>query len=82
MKSLMMSCKEIVKNISSDERPTWRRKVEIRLHLMMCHHCGKYAKHLELLKKGFKKLFVSKQTQDQTHEIAQLEERIVQKIKK
>lgn len=82
MKALMMSCREIVKTISAEERPTWRRRVEIRFHLMMCHHCGKYAKQLEILSIAFKRFFISKREQVSSEEITQLEDRIVKSIKK
>lgn len=82
MKALMMSCKEIVKTISTEDRPNWRRRIEIRFHLMMCHHCGKYAKQLELLNKAFKRLLNSKSEQVSSEEITQVEDRIIKTIKK
>ena len=76
----MLSCKEVVKIVSSEERPTWRRKLEVRLHLMMCHHCGKYARQLELMKNAFKKLFVAKSKSVDDKKLHDLEERIIKKV--
>lgn len=78
----MLSCKEVVKIVSSEERPSWRRRLEIRFHLMMCHHCGKYVKHLELLKAGFKKLFHMKAENISQEKIHDLENRVIEKTRK
>lgn len=78
----MLSCKEVVKIVSSEDRPTWRRKLEIRLHLMMCHHCGKYAKQLEMMKAGFRKLFSSASKISDDKKIRELEDRVIEKAKR
>lgn len=75
----MLSCKEIVKIVSSEERRAWRQKLEVRLHLMMCHHCGKYAHQLALLKAGFKKLFLNKSQKIDEANLRNLEDRIIKK---
>lgn len=77
----MLSCKEVVKIVSSEERPNWRRKLEVRLHLMMCRHCGKYAKHLEILKSGFVKLFASKMRILNEKKVRELEDSVIEKMR-
>lgn len=78
----MLSCKQVVKIVSSEERPTWRRRLEIRFHLMICHHCGKYAKQLELMKMAFKKMFHSKSENINQEKIRDLENRVIVKARK
>ncbi len=76
----MLSCKELVKIVSSDEHLSPRYKLEIRLHLLMCHHCRKYTKQLEILKAGFKTL-LNKKTQDaDENKLKEIEDRIIEKI--
>lgn len=77
----MLSCKEVVKIVSSEERPSWRRRLEIRFHLMMCHHCGKYVKQLELMKSGFKKLLQSKHEKANQEKIRDLENKVIEKTR-
>lgn len=76
----MLSCKEIVKTLSSEDRRTWRRRLEVRIHLMMCHHCSKYAKHLNLLKVGIKTLLLKRSKTADPRSINAIEDRIIKKI--
>lgn len=47
----MISCKEVAALISSDllASKSLIKRVEIRLHLMMCKHCSRLMKQLEQL---------------------------------
>ena len=48
----MIRCKEVATLLSTDRlasQPVWRR-VAVRVHLMMCRHCRRFARHLTLLK--------------------------------
>lgn len=78
----MLSCKEVVKTVSSEERTTWRRKLEVRLHLMMCRHCGKYAKQLEILRLSFSKLFSAKSQNVDGKKVREIEDRVIDKVRK
>lgn len=78
----MLSCKEVVKNVSSEKPSPWWEKLEVRLHLIMCHHCGKYAKQLEMLRSGFRKLIESKISSTDKKKIQDVEDRVLEKIKK
>lgn len=76
----MLSCKEIVKALNSEEQLSFVKRMEVRLHLMMCDNCSAYSKHLALLKKGMRKLF-SKMTQTKPEQIKNLEDNILKKLK-
>lgn len=77
----MLTCKEIVKILSSEERSSWRRRIEIRMHLFMCHHCNKYAKHLHYLNQGLRQLFKAKSKEVTPEEISKIEAEVLRKLK-
>lgn len=77
----MLSCKEIVKILNSEEKVTLFQRAELRMHLMMCKHCSAYSKHLQALRTGFKKLF-SKITRADPRAVKQLEDNVLEKFKK
>lgn len=74
----MMSCKELIKNVNSEEELPFFKRAELRMHLMMCKHCSNYVKHLELMKSGFKKLF-RRLGQVENSKIRSLEKKILEK---
>lgn len=78
----MLNCKEVVKVISSEERRSWRRKLEVRFHLFICSHCSRYAKQMEMLKSGFNNIMISKFKSISETKIKNLEDRVIEKIKK
>lgn len=77
----MKSCKEIVKLISSSEEKTFFQRIELKAHLMMCHHCSRYSQQLRMLTDGFRKLFQN-DTQVDHEKIRELEKTVVDEIEK
>lgn len=71
------SCKEIIKTVSSDEKLKWHKEFEVRLHLMMCIHCRKYAKQIEIIKFGFIKFFKSKSREVSSEKIKSIEDQSI-----
>ena len=53
----MLRCREITKLVSeSMERPLpWYRRLEVRVHLMMCGLCRGFAKHAKLLRNALRR---------------------------
>ena len=50
----MIRCKEVARLLSTDQlasQPVWRR-AGVRLHLMMCRHCRRFARQLARLKQA------------------------------
>lgn len=48
----MIRCKEVATLLSTDQvtyQSVWRR-IAVRVHLMMCRHCRRFARQLTLLK--------------------------------
>ena len=77
----MLPCREIVRILSSHEEISWMRRAELRMHLLMCKHCSRYAAHLKMMRDGFSKLF-SQITQADKVEIQRLENEIIEKLPK
>lgn len=76
----MLSCKEIVKALNSEEQLSLTKRMEIRMHLLMCGNCSAYSKHLAFLKKGMRKLFKD-MTQTEPEKVKRLEDEILKKVK-
>jgi len=47
----MVSCKEVTRKIASDEFADagWKERLAVRLHLLGCHHCRRYAAQLRAI---------------------------------
>jgi hypothetical protein len=47
----MLSCTEVARILASDQLrdASWKRRFSLRIHLLMCRHCGRYAKQLGLI---------------------------------
>lgn len=54
----MLTCKEVAKLISDglDHRLTWRQRLGLRLHVMMCKACATYKKQLEAIERAIEYL--------------------------
>lgn len=77
----MIPCKDIVKMLSSGEDLPFMKRMELKMHLTMCVHCSKYARHLRIMKASFEKLFRIKTRVDPS-EVGSLERDIVEKVAK
>lgn len=77
----MLSCRRIVKILSSDEKISVFRRLELKLHLMMCEHCSTYSQQLKLMRKGFRSLF-SQLMQVDRERVDKLETEVISKIKR
>jgi len=76
----MLSCKETVLIISSNQDLTFRQKLEMRAHLFMCKHCSAYSNQLKALANQLKKSYreLTKTEPDRVHE---LESKVLEKLK-
>ena len=55
----MLSCKEVTRIVASDELAGagWRRRLAIRIHLLICRYCRRYAAQLRAIGQSARKLF-------------------------
>ncbi len=53
----MLKCKEVARLVATDELSGagWRRRSVIRLHLLICRHCRRYAKQLRAIGQSARK---------------------------
>ena len=75
----MLSCKDVAMMMSSGDSASFMKRLELRLHLMMCTHCSWYAMHLKMLNQGFRRLFEEKTKVDPA-EVSKLENEIIKNI--
>jgi hypothetical protein len=55
----MLTCKEVSRSIASDE-PTatdWRQRLSIKIHLLMCRHCRRYALQIRAIGDAARQVF-------------------------
>ena len=46
----MLSCKEVARAVASGALDdAWSRRLALRLHLLMCRHCRRYARQLRAI---------------------------------
>ncbi len=47
----MVSCRDLARIVASDELAAagWARRLSVRLHLLMCRHCTRYAAQLRAI---------------------------------
>ncbi len=47
----MLSCKEVARTVASGalDESTWSRRLALRLHLLTCRHCRRYARQLRAI---------------------------------
>ncbi len=54
----MMSCQETTRAIASELADAgWRQRLSVRLHLLMCRHCRRYAAQLSAIGAAARQVF-------------------------
>ncbi len=76
----MRSCREIIKIVDHQEDLSFFQRLEVMLHLMMCRHCYRFAKHLKIIKRGYG-AFIKKKLDNEKNNISQIEKKIISKFK-
>lgn len=76
-----LTCKQVVQLLSSkiDQYPFLKR-VQIRFHLLMCHHCSIYLKQLLFMKAAFQNFFITDQDKESKEVVKKIEESIINKL--
>ena len=75
----MLTCKEVSHDIAADGLATapWRRRVAIRLHLMMCDRCRRFAAEIVALGDATRRLV---RTSSLATDDAQIEQRLLEQL--
>lgn len=55
----MPTCKQIANDIASDALSTasWNRRASVRLHLLLCRHCRRYARQMRAIGSAVRTVF-------------------------
>lgn len=78
-----MNCKEVVLSISSGQvNESWRGKIAVKFHLLMCQHCSRYSRHIEMLGEGVKKIFETKGNGGSDVRIKETEDKVIEEVLK
>lgn len=57
----MLKCNEVSRSIASDGvgAADWRRRLAVKVHLLMCRHCRRYAHQMQEIGDAAKQVFHS-----------------------
>lgn len=77
----MLPCREIVRILSSKEKISFAKWIELKLHLLRCKYCSWYNKHLKILIASYNELF-KEQTQVREQAIKDLGKKVLSMIAK
>jgi len=55
----IQTCKEVSRKIASDELcgASWSQRMAVKLHLLMCRHCRRYANQIDQIGEAAKDFF-------------------------
>ena len=55
----MLTCKEVSTAVASEDlaRLSWQKRIGVRLHLLMCRHCRRYAAQLAAIGNAARRLY-------------------------
>ncbi len=74
-----MVCKDVVTILSSGQKLGWIKHIQLRMHLLLCKLCARYAWDLKMLDKGYKELLENKiKTNEEM--INQFERNVLEKL--
>lgn len=73
----MISCRNVAKLLTTDElaAQSWWKRMEVRLHLLLCEYCSRLARQIEQLSAAARGLSASRADFD-----SDLEARILRKL--
>jgi len=66
----MITCKEVSQTVASDPLAAagWRRRLAVRIHLLRCRHCRRYADQMRAIGDIARRQFRAKATDPGAHE--------------
>lgn len=74
----MLTCKEIVRMLSSGEEFGPSKRARIRMHLFICKYCSNYNLQLSMVKDAIQKLY-QKRCGTEDEKLSELESEIIKK---
>lgn len=72
----MLKCREVSRIVATGEieELPWMKRIEMRLHLMMCNHCREYLAQIFALGRGVRRIFG---LEEDAETLARLERKIL-----
>ena len=63
----MLTCKQVSHVLASEEpvSSSWRKRLSVKLHLLMCRHCRRYSRQIQAIGDAARQIFCDS-TQDPT----------------
>ena len=77
----MKHCKQVAKMMAPPARPGLWQKIQFLFHLLICHYCRIYLKHLKILSKNYKKN-IDDRTKLNQKAIQEIEDQIIKEHSK
>ncbi len=80
----MISCRDVTKLITSDQvlYENWLKRLEVKVHLLMCRHCSRVVRQVESLRKSARELWEVSDQPDPGNGGDELESRVLHKLLK
>ena len=77
----MLKCKEVSLLVSSDDLSNagFMKKLEVRMHLMMCKHCARYFEQMKSVGKGARDLAQNQEAAPE--QIERMEKNIIEEVR-
>lgn len=75
----MLSCKEVVRAVSSDQELSFMRRLELKLHFMMCKHCSRYLRQIKILKKSVRE-YAGTSAEKSAPYVAEIEKKVLDQV--
>jgi hypothetical protein len=74
----MLHCKEIGRLVASGElgEAGWLKRLEVRLHFLMCRHCFRYADQIRRLGQAVKSLWSGPPSEEELHSAHRVKEKL------
>ena len=75
----MLACKEVTRIVAAEEldEAGWKRRLAVRLHLLMCWHCRRYAAQLRAIGEAARSILGTRPEDQDSEAIERLERAIL-----
>jgi len=78
----MLNCKQVSQLVSQslDRRLTWKERMAVRMHLIICKYCKRFEQQLHAMRKAIKRMATEVEQDDTIQMPSDVKARIADKI--
>lgn len=78
----MLSCKEVARLLAEDEleEAGWRKRLVIRIHLLRCQYCRRYAAQLQAIGRVARSLWGTRPGDEDAEALKRVEEAVLKSV--